>query len=526
VWFALAVVALAYFYRLDRPLFWADEADTGILARNILRYGYPGVFDGRNVRVFINGIEINQRLVRTVMPWSQFYVGALSLAIFGNHTAGVRILFVLLGLVTFFPLYAVFKTRVKCPALITALVLLAPQTVLFQRSARYYPMLILAYAILAWDLATGCGSSKRRWVVAGLVMTALFQTHSFAAICCAVSVILFCVLFRREALPRYLLASALGLVLWFTWSRLIGPSVEPHPWVIASGFSSWCNQVLAGLWAVPVDLDAVGCLPLLFWTLACFVLLRQGREVVLKLVREPAVSFFCLSLLVHAVGTAAVVGTETNVRYAVLRYMPHVIVLGLAAAFCALDGLIRTRSLYLLACVFIVACNLLTISFWTGIASRRVPISWVPPVYGEILRPQATALDTVIDQLRAEATVSPKPDTVMIVLPDWVQDTMIFYLGDSYLVRPMLREPRAPAFDHALRNTLGKERYRQLFARPEWIVDIEGDIEPAAGYTNAGTFPSYRDRPDDGTRPELTRHTFPQPDVVRNVVLFRASRSR
>ena len=75
---ALLVIAFAYFYRLDRPLLWGDEADTGIGARNIMRYGYPLEYDGRNLSVFQNGAELNRSLVRTRVSWGQFYLGALS----------------------------------------------------------------------------------------------------------------------------------------------------------------------------------------------------------------------------------------------------------------------------------------------------------------------------------------------------------------------------------------------------------------------------------------------------------------
>src|SRR5208283_5038560 len=84
--FALLIIALAYFYRLDKPLLWEDEAETGIAARSILHHGYPIAYDGRNVSLFENGVGLNGNLVYKKIPWSQFYVGALSLLIFGNTT--------------------------------------------------------------------------------------------------------------------------------------------------------------------------------------------------------------------------------------------------------------------------------------------------------------------------------------------------------------------------------------------------------------------------------------------------------
>ena len=168
-----------------------------------------------------------------------------------------------------------------------------------------------------------------------------------------------------------------------------------------------------------------------------------------------------------------------------------------------------------------VGCNLLTVSYWVGFTSRRVPVSWFLPVYSEIFQPRTGALEAAIDRLRLEAAASPRSDTLMVALPEWVQETMIFYLGDCYLVHPA-REARAPAFNKVLRNNLGAEHYARLFGKPEWVLDTLRVIESIPGYTNAAAFPSYRDRPDDGVRPELTRHTFLQPGVVANIVLYRA----
>src|SRR5580658_2099845 len=134
---AVLVVAVVYFHRLDRPPLWEDEAYTGVQARNLLHHGYPTAYDGRNVLLYENGAQLNRDLVPEEAPWAQYYLGALSLAVFGDNAAGLRVLFALAGLLAFFPLYAVLKSRVKYPDLIAAVALLAPQIVLFQRNARY-----------------------------------------------------------------------------------------------------------------------------------------------------------------------------------------------------------------------------------------------------------------------------------------------------------------------------------------------------------------------------------------------------
>ena len=98
---ALIVISFVYLYRLDRPLLWGDEADTGIEARNILRCGYPMAYDGRNVSVYESGSQLNRNLLCKKIPWVQYYLAAASLAVFGNNTAGLRCLFAIAGVIAF-----------------------------------------------------------------------------------------------------------------------------------------------------------------------------------------------------------------------------------------------------------------------------------------------------------------------------------------------------------------------------------------------------------------------------------------
>jgi hypothetical protein len=61
-----------------------------------------------------------------------------------------------------------------------------------------------------------------------------------------------------------------------------------------------------------------------------------------------------------------------------------------------------------------------------------------------------------------------------------------------------------------------------LFKVPEWIVDMREVVKRVPNFYVLDTkIPAYQTRPDDGNRPELTMHCFPQGSVVRNVRLFR-----
>jgi hypothetical protein len=519
----LAALALVYFYRIDRPLLWGDEAETGIIARNVLRSGFPIATDGRNVTLYDDGVQLNRNLLVKRTPWVQYYWGALSLALFGNTTGGLRVLFAAAGLLAFFPIRAVLKSRVAQPEITAALALLAPQIVLFQRNARYYPILILLYSLLVWHLYADFRSVWKRLALATLILVLLFHTHPFAAACAGLSLILFCLIFRREALPVYCIASAAGFLSWAVWYASLGPPLCETPlrlWAIPEQGMLWFRSFFADVLAGLVDLDAVDCLPLLLCATVLGLLAWRGRRVAASLLREPLVAFTLLNVLIQVVATAGLIGSETGAGYALLRYMPHLLVFTLLACFLALHEALPVRRLYAPIAAAAVACNALTFSFWAAPLARDLPVSWLPDVYEEVFRPEVGPWDNLIARLRLCAPGPAGLGATLVALPPWTQEIALFYLGDRYRVTPFLG-PLAEPGRQALRRVMGEEASARLFAPPDWIVDSLGLLKrDPAGYVTVAVFPANRLRPDDGARPELTRHSFRQRAGARNVRLL------
>jgi hypothetical protein len=522
--FALLIIALVYFYRIDRPLLWGDEADTGIEARQILHHGYPFAYDGRNISIFEGGSQLNRDLVCNKIPWTQYYLGSLSLLIFGNNTFGLRVLFACCGALSFFPIYGTLRSRLKYPVLTTVLILTSPQVVLFQRNARYYPLLILLYAVLVWHLSRKFKSSRNHFVAASLIFVLLFQTHPFAAMCSSISLIAFCLLLRREVLASYFCACGVGFASWFVWSQFLGPSLvetELPLSLIETNFILWFKMFGTGLWAAIVDMDVVDCFPLLLWSALLAVLFFRNRNALRNLFREQLYAFVFLNILIQIVAGAALFGYETSNKYSLLRYEPHLLVFELVITFMVLNATIASKKLYLFVGIFVVAFNFLTFSFWAQPLSRSVPVSWLFPVYAEIFSPRENTWDAVVSRLESESKNAPDPNRVMISLPPWTQDIAIFYLGDRYLIRPILQDPIAKPVQ-ALRGTMDRQAFNNLFVQPEWIVDCLDVLKTVpAGYEISVVIPSYQTEPDDGSRPELTRHAFSQSAVVGSVKLFR-----
>lgn len=522
----LIVITFAYFYRIDKPPLWCDEAHTGIEARNIIQYGYPTAYDGRNVNVDYNGYTLNQNLVFKYVPWSQFYLGALSIIIFGNHAAGLRLLFVIVGMCAFFPIYAILKSRVKYPDIIAGLVFVSPQILLFQRNARYYSILILLYSLVVWHLTADFKSNKTRYITVSAILIILFHTHSLAAICCCISLLLFCLLFRREALAVYFFSSCIAFLSWIVWYEILGaPFAENQLAIsdIASDFGSWLKIFLTALGATLFDLDVVGCFPILLWAALFVYLFFRKTNVVLNILREPVLIFVFLSISIQAVATAALIGYESESMYAILRYMPHLVVFALICCFIALNHAISRRSLYLFMCIFTVAFSFMSLSFWARPYPRNVAVSWFMPVYAEIFRPPENAWDLIISKMKKESEDSSDFNKIILPLPIWTKAIANFYIGDRFIVS-LLVNPIPEKNKIVVREIMGEQAFNRLYARPDWILIVnipDGKNITPHGYVLDTIFPSYRISPDAGGRPELTRHTFSQSAIVSRIGLFR-----
>ena len=128
--------------------------------------------------------------------------------------------------------------------------------------------------------------------------------------------------------------------------------------------------------------------------------------------------------------------------------MPHLLVFALVSCFVVLDAAIPSGSLYVPLCVAAVALNLFTFSFWAKPYSRIVPLSWLPPVWSEVFKPQVNSWDVIVAKIRRETSEAKNRDDLIVGLPPWAAEVMIFYLGDSYLIPPPTGRSGSPVCPH------------------------------------------------------------------------------
>ena len=98
---SILILSFAYLWNIGTPVMWGDEAGTAIFSRNIIKTGVPVGFDGRNLAVFGNCASVSTSLLSKKIPWAQYYIGSISIMLFGETTVGARLLFALIGICAF-----------------------------------------------------------------------------------------------------------------------------------------------------------------------------------------------------------------------------------------------------------------------------------------------------------------------------------------------------------------------------------------------------------------------------------------
>ena len=175
----LSVVGWLLFANLGNVYLWQDEAETALVAKNLLEYGYPMAYDGKNLITQNAGLDSNAEHVWIWSPWLQFYVTAASFKLFGIGTLSARLPFALIGLVTvaFFYFAARELLRKERDARIATVILgTSIPFLLHARQARWY---VLAVITSIWVLhAYTRMRERKRSSAVQIVGSSLLLFHS------------------------------------------------------------------------------------------------------------------------------------------------------------------------------------------------------------------------------------------------------------------------------------------------------------------------------------------------------------
>ncbi|HEV2328849.1 MAG TPA: glycosyltransferase family 39 protein [Verrucomicrobiae bacterium] len=211
------------FCNLDSRPFWGDEAETALLARNVLKFGVPKVDDGVN-HISIHGDRFDARDgVWTWSPWLQDYIAAGSFAVFGQTTWAGRAPFTFIGWLAVIALgFAAWQIyRSHCVALAAMLLLGTSEVFLLHiRQCRYYSITVLAQIVLVYGLYQIFVKNKSgSWFILAGLLVQFYCNYTCAIANGPVLVWLALRLFSQDrgAFRRLLLCFGIFILLTVPW---------------------------------------------------------------------------------------------------------------------------------------------------------------------------------------------------------------------------------------------------------------------------------------------------------------------
>ena len=223
------------FLNLGQRYYWSDEHPTPLLARNILKFGYPKSFDGtyyaqnyyyNNNPLMPSSLIFNEKHVWIYQPWLNDYITAFSFLLFGDNNFAGKFFNALFGLGTIILTYflALRLTQKRDVALLSLLFMATSVTVyLYSRTVRYYALLMFFSLAVYFSYVYFIQEKKGgHWLALSMIL--LFHSNVTASIPIILSVICHYVIFRRyDTYKKFIcliIAAAIFTVPWFIYAKL------------------------------------------------------------------------------------------------------------------------------------------------------------------------------------------------------------------------------------------------------------------------------------------------------------------
>ena len=208
------------FWNLGNQYLWYDEAQTAVLARSVLEYGYPRALIG-DFLVYTDE-TYGPGTSYVAQPWLQNYVCAASFFLFGESNTSARVMFAIFGLLSFFLLYALsyrlFKSRLTA-RLTLAISATSVMFLLHLRQCRYYSLsvfLVLALLLLYLNFIERRKYSSGLFIVASFL---LFHANfgAFIPVLAALALYFLFIEKRRDLIPEFIKLYLWVLILVLPW---------------------------------------------------------------------------------------------------------------------------------------------------------------------------------------------------------------------------------------------------------------------------------------------------------------------
>lgn len=217
VFLCFVIAAIFLFKNLGNIYFWSDEANSAMVAKNILEFGYPSNFDGRNIvqHYWNYGGEKKLSPFYRTTTWLHLYLAALSFALLGLNTFAARFPFALIGLGVIITLFLFLRKYERDKFIINTSVVLLTFCIPFylhMRQCRYYGLAALFTLLGTWGyLEFYQHGRKTKFIIYSLLL--FLSMHSAYPILMLAVAVHFLLFYRRERIK--------GLFASWGWMSLV-----------------------------------------------------------------------------------------------------------------------------------------------------------------------------------------------------------------------------------------------------------------------------------------------------------------
>jgi len=510
----LIFLAAAYLglRRLDNTVFWDDETDTAIVAKNLLKLGRLTGWDGRNLLAYSNGRLLDENLRPRNSPLG-YIAAAVSFRTFEISTWAGRFPFVIAGLGSLVLLALAMRQDFGKDSSLwiysIAVLTFSVSFLLNIRQCRYYSLAML-FSVLTFMFYRRCLCAGRLIYFILLSVSAVLLFYSHFLLCAAFLPALFlaCAVFHNKELWKNRLKFSLAGILFAL--ATVPYSVYYRIWYrpdIASK-EIWYIRKLTLIWWNFRDLNILEIMP---WTavigLGCFMLYYRKKQEI-RIMLEWAVLIAGYVLFLALLSPQATEVTEI----ADSRYLVPIIpfLAGTTGMFIWFVHQ-RTKLGAIAVLILITMTNLLSIT------SKDWRFRWLLPAYvNEIHHNYPTAYGEAVRFLQENA----QQDDMVFGRPECINYPLMFYVGDKIKMCCLLNTKTTLPMT-TIRNLnaplMTKENY------PDWIIFfrlLPGDKKLLDHFSRPHTEQSEQVQFDyqmvklldvygeNTTRPELTWHRF------------------
>lgn len=442
-----AVVAILIFANLGNQYLWQDEAETALLAKNILKYGFPRAFDGKNFVnpriVLFHDIGFGENYGWRYHPWAQFYVTAFSFLLLGMSTFTARLPFALFGVVNVFMAYFLTLriTRERFTAACAAfLMTFSVPYLLLTRQCRYYALavfLVLFILIFYSRFREKKSLSDLALVLLSLIVLGYTVHGMFVPLFAAVGLHYLVFSFEKRTFPWICLAGAIvagAVTPWFLYSNSLAHAAVITPQRLCRNFEFQLRMMNKYIF------------PAVFFGIVYLVRVIWKKKFTVNLTREEKESLILVSTVILITVAAFCFAEQRHFRYLVY-FIPL-----LAIA----QGMILLRLAKFSRVLLIM---FLFVSVTTGIFNMGKPNFLFPKYLYEITHDYDGPIEGIVKFLKENA----KPgDTVKIIYGDL---PLMFYTNlavDNSWIYDEAHMPEWIVFRHGWHERLDNDYYTEV----------------------------------------------------------------